>query len=233
MPLDNEIVSYLEMCGRESMSLQRGMNFDCGGKGYSVILMSVRPNAPYRDRFQDDGATIIYEGHDAPRSETVRDPKTVDQPQFMPSGAPTQNRRFYDAAQQYKSGLRPAQTIKVYEKIKQGIWAYNGLFQLVDAWTEHDAQRSVFKFKLIAIEGETKSAAFAQAGRAENRRLIPTQVKIEVWKRDNGRCVLCGATSELHFDHILPFSKGGSSITASNVQLLCARHNLSKGAKLV
>jgi hypothetical protein len=151
----------------------------------------------------------------------------------MPSGSPTQNRRFYDAAQQYKSGLRPAHTVKVYEKIKQGIWAYNGLFHLVDAWTERDAHRNVFKFKLIATEGETKPTALAQAGRTENRRLIPTQVKIEVWKRDNGRCVLCGATSELHFDHILPFSKGGSSATASNIQLLCARHNLSKGAKLI
>lgn len=233
MPLENEIVSYLEMCQRESISLQRGMNFDSAGKGYSVILMSVRPNAPYRDRFQDDGTTLIYEGHDAPRGETVRDPKTVDQPQFMPSGKPTQNRRFYDAAQHYKSGLRPAHTVKVYEKIKQGIWAYNGLFQLVDAWTERDAQRNVFKFKLIAIEGEAKATALAPAGRVESRRLIPTQVKIEVWKRDNGRCVLCGATSELHFDHILPFSRGGSSITANNVQLLCARHNLSKGAKLI
>ena len=51
MSLENEIVSYLQMCQRESMSLQRGMNFDPGARGYSIILMSVRPNAPYRDRF--------------------------------------------------------------------------------------------------------------------------------------------------------------------------------------
>jgi len=45
--------------------------------------------------------------------------------------------------------------------------------------------------------------------------------------------VICGATTELHFDHVLPYSKGGTSLTAQNVQLLCARHNLSKGAKLL
>jgi len=67
----------------------------------------------------------------------------------------------------------------------------------------------------------------------EIRRLIPTEVKIEVWRRDNGRCVQCGATDELHFDHVLPYSKGGTSLTAANVQLLCARHNLSKGAKII
>jgi len=59
------------------------------------------------------------------------------------------------------------------------------------------------------------------------------EVKLEVWARDRGKCVICGATDELHFDHDLPYSKGGTSLTASNVQLLCARHNLSKGSKIL
>ena len=50
--------------------------------------------------------------------------------------------------------------------------------------------------------------------------------------RDQGRCVECGATDELHFDHVVPFSKGGTSLTAENVQLLCARHNLQKSARI-
>ena len=45
---------------------------------------------------------------------------------------------------------------------------------------------------------------------------------------DGGRCVVCGATDELHFDHDLPWAKGGTSLVAGNVQLLCARHNISK-----
>jgi 5-methylcytosine-specific restriction endonuclease McrA len=44
--------------------------------------------------------------------------------------------------------------------------------------------------------------------------------------------VVCGATDELHFDHIVPYSKGGSSFVADNVQLLCARHNLEKRDKI-
>ena len=54
----DEIIPYLEMCRREGVSLQRGMNFELG-HNYSVILMSVRTNAPYEDRFEDDGFTII------------------------------------------------------------------------------------------------------------------------------------------------------------------------------
>ena len=48
-----------------------------------------------------------------------------------------------------------------------------------------------------------------------------------------GRCVQCGSTDNLHFDHILPFSKGGTSLKAENIQLLCARYNLKKSDKIM
>ncbi len=64
-------------------------------------------------------------------------------------------------------------------------------------------------------------------------RLIPTTVKVEVWRRDHGMCVMCGSTTNLHYDHEIPFSKGGSSIVAENVRLLCAKHNLSKSDKIM
>jgi len=44
--------------------------------------------------------------------------------------------------------------------------------------------------------------------------------------------VLCGSKNNLHFDHDLPYSKGGTSLTTTNIRLLCARHNLSKGSKI-
>ncbi len=115
----------------------------------------------------------------------------------------------------------------MYEKLREGIWSYNGIFHLIDSWRERDKHRTVFKFKLTAVEGEEDFEIPAPANPIR-RRVIPTQVKLEVWKRDGGKCVLCGATDELHFDHDLPYSKGGTSITAKNVQLLCARHNLQK-----
>jgi 5-methylcytosine-specific restriction endonuclease McrA len=47
------------------------------------------------------------------------------------------------------------------------------------------------------------------------------------------QCVLCSSTKNLHFDHDIPFSKGGSSLTAANVRLLCAKHNLEKSDKIL
>jgi 5-methylcytosine-specific restriction endonuclease McrA len=106
------------------------------------------------------------------------------------------------------------------------------MFHLVDARTEVVGGRSVFKFRLEAVEGEEDLDRPVPL-QSERRRIIPAAVKLEVWRRDRGKCIRCGATDELHFDHDLPFSLGGTSITADNVQLLCTRHNLSKGAKIL
>lgn len=227
----NEIISYFEMCQRERTSLQQGMNFGIGGT-HSVILMSQRPNAPYEDRIEADGAILVYEGHNEPRSPSVKEPALVDQPRYSRNRALTQNGRFEFAALEYKAGRCPPERVRVYEKIRVGIWSYNGMFHLVDAWTEKAGGRSVFKFRLEAVEGE-EDLSVPVPRKPQRRRIIPSHVKREVWKRDGGKCVQCGAADDLHYDHDLPFSLGGSSIVAENVQLLCARHNLSKGAKLL
>jgi hypothetical protein len=202
------------------------MNFGLG-RTHSVILMSVRPNAPYRDRLEDGGTTLVYEGHDLPRSASCLNPKVVDQPEKFPSGGLTQNGKFHEAGQLAKRGERLPERVRVYEKIRPGIWSDNGVFHLVDSWLERDTHRLVFRFKLVAVEGEDDLAQ-PVAVDPERRRLIPTHVKLDVWKRDGGKCTVCGATDELHFDHIVPFARGGTSLTAANVQLLCARHNIAK-----
>ena len=61
----------------------------------------------------------------------------------------------------------------------------------------------------------------------EISKTIPKHVQREVWRRDQGRCVECGSKERLEFDHIIPFSKGGSN-TARNIQLLCENCNRKK-----
>ena len=227
-----DVISYLEMCSREGASLQRGMNFRLGSD-HSVVLMSVRPGAPYADRVEDDGKTLIYEGHNVLKSPDVPDPRTADQPLFTGNGAPTQNALFYRAAEAFRNGEAPPERVRVYEKVKQGIWVYAGLFHLLDAWQESSGSRSVCKFKLGLVDDRVGDVPNPTDNSLEHNRVIPTNVKVEVWRRDKGRCIACEATDNLHFDHIIPFSKGGSSLTAQNIQLLCARHNLEKRDKLV
>lgn len=71
----------------------------------------------------------------------------------------------------------------------------------------------------------------AVAGGRETFGRISAYTRRVVWDRDGGVCVHCGATEDLHFDHIVPVSRGGSGSPA-NVELLCRTCNLKKGAKL-
>lgn len=227
-----QILSYLEMCQRESMSLQHGMNFRGND---SVFLMSMRIGAPYEDFFDRDASILHYEGHDLPRKKDGPDPKTVDQPMYVGKNTPSRNKRFFDAARDFKSGARPKPlNVRVYEKLRPGIWVFNGVFDLEDASFEKidpTSQRKIFRFKLRLSHqqpiGNTEVEELSQT------RLIPSDIKLEVYKRDKGQCVVCQSKDNLHFDHDFPYSRGGSSLIAANVRLLCARHNLAKGAKII
>ena len=225
-----DVISYLDMCREEGVNLQRGMNFRLRG-GLSVILMSLRPGAPYADRIEGNGKILIYEGHDIPSFKDGPKPKGADQPEQNPGGGLTQNGLFFEAVRTYKNRKGQSEFVKVYEKIKAGIWVYNGLFKLIDAWNEISNARKVFKFKL-ELMNETDYSQEIDLKDIEHNRLIPTSVKLEVWKRDKGRCVICGSQDNLHFDHIIPYTKGGSSLVSENIQILCARHNIAKGDRI-
>lgn len=226
----NRIVSYREMCNEEEQEqLQRGMNFNIRDS-YSVVLMSVKPNAPYADRVSDNGLTIYYEGHDVPGDKR----KELDQPRQNPSGTLTQNGLFCTAIDEAKeTEIFPL--VKVYEKLKMGIWTYRGLFEMKDYTFISREGRNVFEYVLTITEqklSEAKEHHKYKTIDLEQTRQIPGKVKLAVFKRDKGQCVECGSKDNLHFDHIFPYSKGGTSLMVENIRLLCARHNLQKSAKI-
>ena len=225
----DDIITYTQLAAEEEAQIQRGMNYGTK-KGYSVFLMSVRKNAPYADSFDKKRGLLIYEGHDQIHRQGWPDSKTMDQALATPNGRWTENGKFFRAALDYKGGLREKpELIKVYEKISNGIWSYKGFFELLDAKFVTIGSRKVFKFYLMQVEKKS----FGRIIELPNTRIIPTSVKIEVWKRDGGQCVLCGSKTNLHYDHEIPYSKGGSSFVAENVRLLCAKHNLEKSDKIM
>ena len=68
-------------------------------------------------------------------------------------------------------------------------------------------------------------------GFTQSRNISATTKKI-VFTRDGGVCQCCGSSNSLEYDHITPFSCGGSS-DASNIQLLCMSCNRSKSNSCV
>lgn len=80
-----------------------------------------------------------------------------------------------------------------------------------------------------AVANLEAAVGFKKAG--PKRTAIQEDVKLAVWARDGGACVRCGSKQSLHFDHIIPVSKGGSNSEA-NIQILCEHCNLQKSDKI-
>jgi hypothetical protein len=83
---------------------------------------------------------------------------------------------------------------------------------------------AVLKRAHAEMRGETLAAA-------RPREPIPETVRHEVMRRDQRRCVDCGSQEKLEFDHIIPWSEGGSN-TARNLELRCESCNRKKGAHI-
>lgn len=223
---NNSIVEWYDIARKEHIS-QKGMNFGIN-PNYSIILMSQRDNSPYNDHIYPDGITIEYEGHDVQKDNN----KEYDQEARTASGTLTENGKFIKAVETYKQTGIP-EKVKVYEKIIPNRWSLKGMFDLLDYKVVNDGKRNVFRFIL-----KLNSSTDIHSNQAENARvlphtrLVPSSVKQEVYIRDHGKCVLCGSTENLHFDHDLPFSKGGTSLSADNIRILCQKCNLKKSNKI-
>ncbi len=230
-----DIISYSELASREGF-IQRGMNFRPSNKRYSILLMSVREGSPYNDGFDAEGKRLIYEGEDISRREN-KSPKESDQPIFTKNGKLTNNGLFFKAAEDYKCKRRQKpEMVRVYEKIDANVWSDKGWFDLIDveysfSQSEH---RKVFKFILVP-EGVDGKLSLEEKEEFEFSRRIPTEIKRIVWERDNGKCSHhgCDSVVNLHFDHVIPWSRGGSSIDSKNIQILCGKHNLKKSDKIL
>ncbi len=84
-----------------------------------------------------------------------------------------------------------------------------------------ERHRAVLQARLLTRSG----------GAPQRNRNIPARVMREVYRRDMGRCMKCGSEENIEYDHIIPFSRGGSN-TARNIRILCETCNRKKGARI-
>jgi len=111
------------------------------------------------------------------------------------------------------------------------LWWYKDEFYVEkDGYTSEEVQLLLWETehkRTRKFERLSKEMLSHRALEDARRERIPDDVRIFVWRRDDGRCVQCGSQQKLEFDHIIPVSKGGSN-TARNIQLLCETCNRRK-----
>jgi len=71
----------------------------------------------------------------------------------------------------------------------------------------------------------------ANSGMITGSRNPSQNLKHEVFRKGGGQCARCGATDDLEYDHIYPYSRGGPT-TLENLQLLCRDCNAKKRDKI-
>ncbi len=99
------------------------------------------------------------------------------------------------------------------------------------AFDLHQSEAVAIKQRLESLGAKVKIEELVRREVRAERPSIPEAVRHEVWRRDQGQCVDCGSRENLHFDHVIPWSRGGSN-TARNLELRCEPCNLKKGAKV-
>jgi hypothetical protein len=91
-----------------------------------------------------------------------------------------------------------------------------------------DVKAALFRgASLSDLDTVFKLPEFTKVKADVSGRIISQEVKDLVWNRDGGKCAQCSSNARLEFDHIIPFSKGGSN-TYRNIQLLCEQCNRTK-----
>ncbi|MGI4789815.1 MAG: HNH endonuclease [Janthinobacterium lividum] len=88
-----------------------------------------------------------------------------------------------------------------------------------------DQERQKFERLKAKFSGEQTK------GIRHERERIPEDVRVAVWRRDQGKCVSCLGRERLEYDHIVAVSRGGGN-TTRNIELLCETCNRAKGDRI-
>jgi hypothetical protein len=183
------IISINEVALREGINLQKGMNFRDNESQCAVFL--VLDQEGFHDTWDIGRSLFIYQGHDSTAEGAAG--SNDDQLLMYASGKPTENGKFFKAANAYKDGLRDSPLpVQIYEKLDPGVFFDKGIFNLIDATFAKNETRKVATFYLAPVDADSPAPSY-------DERMIDPDEKTDVWKSSDGRCAVCSSETGLHF----------------------------------
>ncbi|HEY7293524.1 MAG TPA: HNH endonuclease signature motif containing protein [Dehalococcoidia bacterium] len=133
--------------------------------------------------------------------------------------------------------IRAAQRITPIQMAQDGrrvLWYFLDRFYWDDDGLSADDIKALVLLRERRLQQKVQTARslmYAEAAGRPVRIAIPAELRRAVFERDGGRCVECGSTFDLQYDHVLPVARGGAT-TLENLQILCAECNRRKSDTL-
>jgi len=140
--------------------------------------------------------------------------------------------RWKDAQVAAWRDQQPRQPVLLGREGRRSLWWFLDRFYWDDDGHSSDDVRALVLQRLRREDRRLQSARSLMNGEhTSGRPPLPPQMKRAVIERDGLRCVQCGSTDDLQFDHVLPVALGGAT-SVENLQVLCADCNRAKSDSL-
>lgn len=130
--------------------------------------------------------------------------------------------------------MQTREPVQLWRDGRRNLWQFlDGFWWDDDGLDAEDIKALVLQRKR-RLEQKLQSARSLMKAEEDGRPKrvgMPAELRHAVFERDGGRCVECGGSFDIQYDHILPVAHGGAT-TLENLQRLCAECNRSKSDSL-
>jgi len=135
--------------------------------------------------------------------------------------------RWKQASFEALKAAQEAQPVEILHQGNRTLWYFHDRFYWEDDGLGDDDVKALVLQRERRVQQKVQTAHSLMRAEESGRPIrspIPSDLRRVVFERDGGRCVECGSTFDLQYDHILPVALGGAT-TVENLQILCADCN--------
>jgi len=152
----------------------------------------------------------------------------------LASGKRTFDARWNKAEVEAIAAQQAESPVELVRQGERGYWVFKDCFYWEDDGLSADDVKALALQRIRKHDRQLANAHSLMRAEEAGQALRPPvsiEIRRAVFERDGGRCVDCGGSFDLQYDHVIPFSLGGAT-TVANLQLLCGDCNRRKGATL-